>query len=382
MSRKLVLLLAIALWSVMTLLPRQAGAETVLTRAVLQSIRNIVRLIPQNRSPRLAHLSDAMIPGDALSTGQLSLAELRFNDGSLARVGEQALFRFAANTRNLNLNNGTVLLLIPPGRGRTNLRTPNAAAAIRGSALFVRYSPDTDTTIVGALTNSNIEVSNRNGRQSQVLQAGQLAVVVQDRIEHIYDFDLKTFYQTSDLVRGLDLTKKSGALTDPAIALVQTETATAVAAQSPITGFTENPDFIKLHANSLPPASIDSRQSLIPFEQPIDKSQILYDILTSQPNTSLAGTSRPTATPVVPVSTLGVIPASIAVTAPTGVNPVTGGSINLPTGSLPSTGVTAVPNPTTPAPGNRIPTTNTGVPTTVPTTPNSPGTATGPLGNR
>ena len=371
MSRKLVLLLAIALWSVMTLpLPKQAGAETVLTSAVLESLRNIVRLIPQNRNPRLAHLSDSMTPGDALSTGQSSLAELRFNDGSLARVGEQALFRFTANTRNLNLNNGTVLLLIPPGHGRTNLRTPNAAAAIRGSALFVRYSPETDTTIVGALTNSNIEVSNHSGRQSQVLRAGQLAVVVQNQIEHVYDFDLKTFYQTSNLVRGLDLTKQSGVLPDPAIAPVQAETATAAAAQSPITGseVTENPDFVKLHASSPPSAGADvSRQPLGPFEQSLGTRQILYDILTSrQNNPPLAGTVSPSvAIPALPVRT----PVPIAGTTPV-TTPVTGVTPVLPTVPSSPVGVPTVPNPTLPPPGNRTP-----------PTPTTPG-PTRPLGNR
>ena len=375
MSRKLVLLLAIALWSVMTLpLPKQAGAETVLTHAVLESLRNIVRLIPQNRNPRLAHLSDSMTPGDALSTGQSSLAELRFNDGSLARVGEQALFRFTANTRNLNLNNGTVLLLIPPGHGRTNLRTPNAAAAIRGSALFVRYSPETDTTIVGALTNSNIEVSNQSGRQSQVLRAGQLAVVVQNQIEHVYDFDLKTFYQTSDLVRGLDLTKQSGVLPDPAIAPVQAETAMAAAAQSPITGseVTENPDFVKLHASSSPSAGADVSRPLGPFEQSLDTRQILYDILTSrQNNPPLAGTVNPVPTPALPVTT----PVPIA-----GTTPVTGGIPVLPTVPSSPIGVPTVPNPTLPPPGNRTPPTPT-IPGTPPT-PTTPGPTTGPLGNR
>ncbi len=254
MCRRFVVFITFILWSTTTLpLPKSASAETALNRAIVQSLRNLAQLMPQNRSPHPARVSDAMTPGDALSTGRSSLAELRFNDGSLARVGEQAIFRFVKKTRNFQLSNGTLLLLIPPGRGQTDVWTPNATAAIRGSALFIRYIPETATTVVGALTNSKIEVSNPKASQRQVLQAGQMAVVVKDTIEGLYNFDLKTFYQTSDLVQGLDLNKKSGkASLDPAIASVQAETATALAAQPALTdaGVIVNPTFVSRPENN------------------------------------------------------------------------------------------------------------------------------------
>ncbi|KYC39362.1 iron dicitrate transport regulator FecR [Scytonema hofmannii PCC 7110] len=238
MFRQFLLLLVMSLWgSVILLLPQKVSAVTPLTLAVIEELRNLVQLTPQNKPKRQARKSDAMIPGDGLSTGKASLAELRFNDGSRARIGQQAVFRFLPKTRNLRLSNGTALLLIRPGQGQTRINTPNAAAAIRGSALFVRYDPQTNTTIVGALTNSGIQVQNKNASQSQNLAAGQLIVVVKDRFQGLYDFDLRTFYETSNLVRGLDLTLKSGVPNlDPALASVQAETADAVATQQPLAG--------------------------------------------------------------------------------------------------------------------------------------------------
>ena len=253
-------------------LPRKASAETVLTRAVVQNLRNLVRLIPQNSRARPARVADAMTPGDALSTGRSSLVELRFNDGSLARIGERAVFRFLADTRNFKLSNGTVLLLIPPGRGVTGVQTPNAAAAIRGSALFVRYIPDTDTTIVGSLTDSNIEVFNESSSQSQVLEAGQMAVIVNDRIESLYEFDLNTFYETSDLVQNLDLNQQSGAPSpDPGLASVQAETSEAAVAQPPVTGegVIENPAFVEPPTGVTDPTPTDnSTTDTTPVETP------------------------------------------------------------------------------------------------------------------
>ncbi|MEH1828622.1 MAG: FecR family protein [Nostoc sp.] len=244
-------LLVIALWVVVVLpLPNQVNAITPLTRAEIQSLRNLVQLIPRNREKkRPARKSDAMTPGDGLSTGRASLADLRFNDGSLARVGEQAIFQFLPKTRSFRLSNGTALLLIPPGRGQTLIQTPSAAAAIRGSALFVRYNQETDTTIVGALTNSGIEVSNKEASQTQVLQAGQMIVIVKGKFQGLYDFDLRNFYETSEMVRGLDLTKQNLTPTaDPAIASVQAETVAALNAQTPIKGegVVENPSFAEL----------------------------------------------------------------------------------------------------------------------------------------
>ncbi|YAF97153.1 MAG: FecR domain-containing protein [Nodularia sp. CChRGM 3473] len=261
-------------------MPNRANAITPLTRAEIQNLRNLVQLIPRSQKRRPARKADPMIPGDGLSTGRASLADLRFNDGSLARIGEQAVFRFLPRTRNFRLSNGTVLLLIPPGRGQTRIQTPNAAAAIRGSALFVRYDQETDTTIVGALTNSGIEVSNQEASQNQVLEAGQLIVVVKGEFQGLYDFDLRNFYETSDLVRGLNLTKSNLLSTpDPAIASIQAEIAAALAAQSPITGegVLENPAFLQLSANSSNAPSPDNITGNSPAESFVETGQILLE---------------------------------------------------------------------------------------------------------
>jgi hypothetical protein len=238
MTRKFAVLLAMVLCGTgIVLVPDRANAQTNLTRAVVQTLRNRVKLLPNSRQPRPARVNDQLYPKDALSTGQASRADLRFNDGSLARIGERTLFRFTPKTRRFQLNNGTVLLLIPPGKGRTQIKTPNAAAGIRGSALFVRYIPESDTTLIGALTNSQIEVVNKDETQTQPLAAGQIAVVVKDRIERLYEFDLRTFYETSPMVEGLDLSGKgSSTNSDEAIAQVRAETVEAVRSQQQVVG--------------------------------------------------------------------------------------------------------------------------------------------------
>ncbi|MFM6005522.1 MAG: iron dicitrate transport regulator FecR, partial [Sphaerospermopsis kisseleviana] len=99
-------------------LPFRAIARTPLTKAQIEKLNNIVQFIPkENFNKRPARQLDIITPGDGVSTGRSSLADLRFNDGSLARLGEQAVFKFVPKERNFQLSNGTVLLLIPPGPG-------------------------------------------------------------------------------------------------------------------------------------------------------------------------------------------------------------------------------------------------------------------------
>ncbi|NJL64215.1 MAG: FecR domain-containing protein, partial [Methylacidiphilales bacterium] len=253
MLRKLFPFMAVGLSGVVILpVSNQTLAQTPLTRAVIQDLRNLVQLQPYKLPRRKAQRADAMRPKDGLSTGRSSLADLRFNDGSMARVGEQAIFQFLPQTRNFTLKNGTVLLLIPPGQGRTNIKTPSAAAAIRGSALFVRYDKETDTTVIGALTNSGIEVFDKKNSASQVLKAGQMMVVMKGKFEGLYDFDLQTFYETSDLVRGLDLTQPNISNTqDTALNSVRAETSEALSKQPRVAGpgTIENPSFVQLTAS-------------------------------------------------------------------------------------------------------------------------------------
>ena len=110
MFNKLFPLLVIGSWGIIVLpLPNLVSANTPLTQAVIQDFRNSVQLILKHQHKRPAQKSDVIIPGDGLNTGRASLADLKFNDGSLARVGEQAIFQFLPETRDFKLSNGTVL---------------------------------------------------------------------------------------------------------------------------------------------------------------------------------------------------------------------------------------------------------------------------------
>lgn len=352
--RRLALLTMLGLGSAIVSLSEVAQAGVPLKGAVIASLRNAVKLRLLNQAPRSANIRDMVAPGDSLSTAQAARAELRFNDGSLARVGGQALFRFVSETRTLQLLTGTLLVLVPPNRGQTRVQTPNAVADIHGSALFVRYLSATDVTLVGALTESGIEITNRDRSQRQTLQAGQIAVVANNRIEKVYPFDLKTFYDTSELVKGLNL--QCAAMgdrveADPAIAAVRAETAEAANKQTPpepcseITAADQPPATAKSpRANQSPPLTTTA------VEQPMEDASAIAspaNRLLAPPTVTLPATfpptlALPTTTPLVnSPATAGAAspgmaePPGFKGISPAGAPPGQGNSPSVPASALP-----------------------------------------------
>jgi FecR protein len=290
MRRTLFFICSVVVLGCSTLLEASsARAETPLTRATIQTLIKTVKLMPQNARTRDAKMSDVMRPKDALSTGRSSRAHLKFNDGSLARVGELAQFRFLPNTREFSLNNGTVLLLIPPSQGTTYIRTPHGSAGIRGSALFVRHDAATGITIIGALTNNPkgpMEIQIQDVMPKVDLHAGELAFIKNGKIQ-VYKFDLKEFYETSDLVQGLDLTGEGVPNADPGIAKVQVETVEALSQQKdyPLTGNTiENPPEFALSQDSDKFArGFTDPYPLSTAQNPVDPFQTRSGLLVGNP---------------------------------------------------------------------------------------------------
>ncbi|WP_017652539.1 FecR domain-containing protein [Fortiea contorta] len=205
--------------------------QDLLTRAEVYKLLNEVQLLLKDKPPRSAKQADVLVPLDELQTKTRSRAELLFNEGSLARIGSSATFRFKPGLRRfeiqgggsraetiLELKNGTALVLTPSGSTATRIETPQSridviAAALpanaqvlppaTGGSVVVYHNSITNITQAFNLTDIPVKVSNLDGTQFQFLKAGETVTITNGVIGPVQTFDLGKFYKTSQLAAGL-----------------------------------------------------------------------------------------------------------------------------------------------------------------------------------
>lgn len=189
------------------LLSSSVIAQSTLESAEIYKVRNQVELNRQNQPAwNPAKLGDNIVPQDAIRTGANSRADLLFNEGTLVRTGAGTIFRFPPGTRNFELTSGAALIMIRPGQGQSNFRTPEAKVVSQGTALFIQHDPNSNASLVGVLTNSPkgpVQVTNNNGDVSIELNAGQFVSIINGAVGVIEQFILPMFYETVELASGL-----------------------------------------------------------------------------------------------------------------------------------------------------------------------------------
>ena len=251
--------------------PQSVKAEIPLTRANIESLQNYVELLPNNGNARPARITDLFGLGDIIRTASAARVDLRFNNGSLARIGEQATFQFIPNTRTFCLSNGTALFLASPEQGDSTIETPGAIRNVEGTALVIRHTPAAanysgscpstgqetaemrGSTVIMALANNPdgpVEITLANGRKAE-LRAGQMAVMDKNQQLYIFEFDLALFYATSPLVEDLHLNDPDYVLNEQHTDLVRQETLDGLATQTNFVGeYLLNPNFLNSGAIS------------------------------------------------------------------------------------------------------------------------------------
>lgn len=83
-----------------------------------------------------AALNQEVNNNQAVVTGDKSRAELKFNDNTIVRLGQFTVFTFKEGTRDLNLKQGSMLMHVPKGMGRTNIQAAAITAAITGTTVL------------------------------------------------------------------------------------------------------------------------------------------------------------------------------------------------------------------------------------------------------
>ncbi len=116
-------------------LPTQAAGT--LQSAAVTRVYNQVDLLSPNQSATPAKTGDNVSGQMAVQTGNQARAELQFNDQTIARLGANSVFSFEKGTRDLELNEGVILLEVPKNAGGATINTAAVTAAVTGTTVMI-----------------------------------------------------------------------------------------------------------------------------------------------------------------------------------------------------------------------------------------------------
>jgi len=141
-----------------------APATSPFTQAKINDMSGDVSIIPYNTATKSpAKLQELFKAPDTLETGRRSHAELKADDGTIARVGSNTAFSLEANSRTIHLQQGSILFNSPKGMGGGTIVTNSATATVLGT-----------TIIVAATNNGGFKILVLEGHASVSFPGGQV----------------------------------------------------------------------------------------------------------------------------------------------------------------------------------------------------------------
>ena len=181
-----------------------ADEPQLLTEGTVDRLQNTVTVELQQQPARFARVDDILIPKDRLSTGTRALAQIIFNDESLLRVGENSLFQFVPDQRQVLLDEGVMMMVTPAGTGGAEIVTPAAIAGVQGSlATFTSVQQEGDNLLEAATYTSELVLFDLDRQELGRLQPGEVAVVRDGVLESVRQFDRCNALLDNPLLSGL-----------------------------------------------------------------------------------------------------------------------------------------------------------------------------------
>jgi hypothetical protein len=197
-----------------TLLTMAAHAAPTLDKATITYIQNDVAVadikllsLEGGKVKKVnAALNQPITKENAVVTGDKSRAELKFNDGTVARLGQFTVFSFKEGTRDIDLKQGSTLLNVPKGLGRTNIKAAAVTAAITGTTVLVQTFGNFGAIYV---YEGSVEYP---GPPVTVLGPGDV-LIVEDGKFRVEKFDIAQGVQTAGLFTKFTASPNNGPFT-------------------------------------------------------------------------------------------------------------------------------------------------------------------------
>lgn len=124
-----------------------------------------------------ADAGDSLFVGNSLRTGPRSIAEIRYDDDSLTRIGSRS--NIIIKDRKINIKRGYIWGKVDKNKTKgLKIFTANAVASIVGTEFFVEYHTDKSTSVT--VLEGAIEVQGKSGKVT--VTAGTVAKIDSDGV--------------------------------------------------------------------------------------------------------------------------------------------------------------------------------------------------------
>jgi hypothetical protein len=116
--------------------------------ATVTKVINDVRIYGGSADGRAASEGSKLNRSNSVHTGRRSRAELTFSDTTLTRIGANSVFSMSAGGREVELEQGTMLIQVPKDTGGATIRTATVTASITGSTALFAYIPGRSVKLI------------------------------------------------------------------------------------------------------------------------------------------------------------------------------------------------------------------------------------------
>jgi hypothetical protein len=185
-------------------------------QARLTEVVNSVNIIePASKKTSAAKVQQVFIAPNVLRTGPDSRAEMISPDQTVTRVGQSTLFSFEPNSREINLQRGSILFQSPSGKGGGNIRTSAASAAVLGTTLIVTTTKNGGFKVLLVEGKGRVKAADGTVR---LLKGGQMVYALPGgKLSSAFEFRLSQQVSASRLVGGFKRNLPSVAKIEAAI---------------------------------------------------------------------------------------------------------------------------------------------------------------------
>jgi hypothetical protein len=171
-------------------------------RFTLTEVINSVRIIePATKKSTAAQVRQDLVAPNVLRTGADSRAEMMAPDQvTTARVGQNSIFSFARDSREIELQQGSILFQSPTGKGGGTIRTPAASAAVLGTTLIVTTTKNGGFKVL--LVEGHGRVRGANGAVRNLTSGQMVYALPGGKLSGVFEFRLSQQVGASNLIRG------------------------------------------------------------------------------------------------------------------------------------------------------------------------------------